>query len=317
MVFFVYLDLTVFEEATSAGEGGLQALVATLRALLANCLLLDFDDWRWRGAVSAALREGDAVFARSQVKKLLVQMQKRNRIVQVIQSQCSGSTDLDLVMQQAHEAELDLVISGVADSVRNSSVPVVSLRDYQGSEFESERRAISDYGLELGPNEFDGAAFLDKYFRKALKHAKSIDVFDRLLGSKYSDSYAYTLKLVFELLGRSLANPQEVEMVLHCERSGRHQYLVDSLRKLRSREMPELKLSVKFYSDAASGQCLPHDRYLITDQFAFQIGRGFDMVDRKTRKNRDISVSLKNGEKLRGEKFQSYEVFAEPPVSIP
>jgi hypothetical protein len=39
---------------------------------------------------------------------------------------------------------------------------------------------------------------------------------------------------------------------------------------------------------------MPHQRFILTDQFAIEIDRGLDFLDRATHKNRDVSVNTKS-----------------------
>ena len=39
---------------------------------------------------------------------------------------------------------------------------------------------------------------------------------------------------------------------------------------------------------------MPHQRFILTDQFAIEIDRGLDFLDRSTHKNRDVLVNTKS-----------------------
>ena len=43
---------------------------------------------------------------------------------------------------------------------------------------------------------------------------------------------------------------------------------------------------------------LPHERFIITDQMAINIGRGMDFLNRHTRRNRDILIKSANNDEV-------------------
>lgn len=315
MVCFVYLDPGVFSAAGVADEVRLGDLTAMLRGFVQNCVLLDFDDYRWETSVRREIGTAEAVFDRSLVKKLLVHLKKRKRVVPWFRDDYAGRPELDLVSEQAAEAELDCIVTE-KPCPRSPSclVETTTLRAYQSSEFEQKRSDLAACGREFVGGEMDATGFLESNFRKAVKFAQQIDVCDAILGRKFADNYAYTLRRFLRFLADVLADPGKSTFTIHCQSSPRIPHLVTELAASRPSTLANLRINVVDY-DASGGRCLPHDRYLATDQFGFEIGRGFDFLDRSSNRNRDVSINLKDPDVIR-EKLRPFGAFAGAPQPV-
>ena len=77
-----------------------------------------------------------------------------------------------------------------------------------------------------------------------------------------------------------------------------------------------MNISVYFYDPSAGQQCLPHERYISTDQFGLEIGRGMDFLDSNTAKNRDVSLNLKDRSVLQS-KLAAFQTFRLPAAKVP
>ncbi|PWU09025.1 MAG: hypothetical protein C5B50_28155 [Verrucomicrobia bacterium] len=317
MVFYVYLDPPVFEAAAAGGQMALQLLTAILRGFLQNCVLLEFDDYRWDTAVRRAVNSQEKTFDRSAIKKLLVQLQRRNRIVPFFKDDYSGLPDLEFVVQQASAAGLDLILSVQTVSLpSNCSCEAAILGTYQESEFEDQRAETAANGREYKHGEMGEEQFLLTTFQKFIRHARRIEVCDAVCGRYFGDNFKYTLKKFLAFLDSALVDPAVCELILHCEKSERDQYLLSELTSFRTARLAQMPISVCFYDPINGQQCLPHERYICTDQFGLQIGRGMDFLDRATARNRDISVSFKPWNVL-STKLTPYQCFKLAPVQIP
>jgi hypothetical protein len=307
MVFFVYLDPAVIHAASAAGTFGWESLTAMLRGFVQNCVVLDFDDYRWAPSIRTELAAAEEVFDRSLVKKLLVQIEKRNRIMPQFQDDYSGRPELDLVTEQAGKAELDCIVAEAPGSLPSDSrARITRLACYQSSGFEQERSEIAAHGREYSGGELGEADFLRSNFSKLLRFARRIEVCDAMLGPKFSDNFKHGLKLFLDLVSRESTSESGCEIVLHSEESERAGFLGDTVQEHQQRLPKTIKLRVQFYC----ARSLPHERFLWTDQFALEIGRGMDFLDPKTRKNRDVSLNLKDQEQVarKVEQFSQFRV---------
>lgn len=316
MVFFVYLDPPVFAAAAQSGHLGLDALAAVLRAFLQNCVLLDFEDWRWETGVRRALDAHESTFEQSLIKKLLVQLKKRNRLAPCLHDDYSGETDLSLVLSQAAQRELDLILSqsDVAPS-SHGQCEITKLETYQRTAFEEKREKAATHGREYSGGEFSEREFLARNFRKALRFAVRVEICDALLGRKFADNYDHTLKLLLGFMDEVLVERQSCELTIHCEQSDRNHHLLTRIAAHRPAGLSNLMIKAVFYSPSNDHQCLPHERYLATNQFGFVIGRGMDFLDRSTGKNRDCSLNLKD-HMVVDAKLRPFVAFARPPVIV-
>jgi len=288
-----------------------------LRALLQNCVLLDFDDWRWDTEVRQALTGNEELFENSLVKKLLVHLRKQNRIVPFFQDDYSGKTNMNLVLAQGAAAELDLILtSEISVTSPDGHIEIAQLEGYQQTTFEATRSEIAANGREYVGGEQSEADFLNTNFRKALRFASIIEICDTLLGRKFADNYEHTLRVLLSFLDQVLVERDTCELTIHCGQSARNHHLLSQLARYRPAGLQKLKISVVFYNDAAGGQCLPHERYLATNQFGFEIGRGMDFLDCGTGRNRDVSINLKDAEVIRN-KLKPFASFCASAQFVP
>lgn len=136
------------------------------------------------------------------------------------------------------------------------------------------------------------ADFVNQHFRKGLKHATVIDICDKLVGSKWGDNYEYTMKRVLEWLGTVLACPAACRIRIHTEQAdgSKSVYIKSQLQAYKGVSLGATQMEIRYYA----GTSLPHQRFVVTDQFALSIDRGMDFIDRTTRRNRDVEINTKN-----------------------
>jgi hypothetical protein len=316
MVFFVYLDPRVLGDARKGGVLGLEAMTSVLRAMLQNCILLDFDDWRWETAVKRALQSDDGSFDLSLVKKLLVHLKKKHRVVPYFTDDYSGADDMQIVVAQSTAAEIDMIlVCSTGAHSAGAGCEVADLQGYQQTTFEETRADAAANGREYSGGELAEGHFLDLNFRKLLKFASRVEICDAIFGRKFADSYEYSIKALLALMGGVLADPDHATLTIHCEQSNRNGHLLTQLATHRPAALKNLTIEVCFYKNSAGGQCLPHERYLVTDQVALELGRGMDFLDKATGTNRDLSISLKDSDRVRA-KIGAYAAFASAPVVV-
>jgi hypothetical protein len=168
------------------------------------------------------------------------------------------------------------------------------LAQYPGSAVEIDRHRASTTGRIYFGGEMPTADFLNSNFANALRHARRIEICDRLVGTKWGDNYEHTVQELFRLLERVHNQPDKLEVIINCGASKRNPQLSHMVGTFRGQRTASLKIEVNFFGQPTDRAPLPHDRYIWTDQFAFFIGRGMDFLDRATGANRDVGISLKD-----------------------
>lgn len=295
MVFYVYLQSSVITDAASAGPHGMQNLISILRGFLQNCCLLEFCDDRTRSEIKETVDNLPADFDRATLKKMLTQLAKQNRFAYCLEPDYTGEKpDLDCVFEQSRDAFLQLIV--VEESSKERGAPedaeVASLSTYQHTYFEETRSALSSDGRTTPSGELDETAFLNEHFKRALRHASTIELCDRLAGAKFSDNYRHTISRLMTWLANTHADPGNCRIVFHFgEADGKKPaYIKGELTSYRDAgALASTPTEIRYYHTE-----MPHQRFILTDQFAIEIDRGLDFLDRSTRKNRDVSVNTKS-----------------------
>jgi len=93
-------------------------------------------------------------------------------------------------------------------------------------------------------------------------------------------------------LASALADPGSCSIVFHLgEANGKKSaYINSELTNYRSAQgLAATPTEIRYYHTE-----MPHQRFILTDQFAIEIDRGLDFFDRSTHKNRDVSINTKS-----------------------
>ncbi len=320
MFFYVYLAPEVISIAHQNGPLGMQALIAILRGFLQNCFLTDFEDYRVQTAIGQYVDALPEDYDRKMVKEILRVLEKRHRFMYCLVPDYEGlKTDEECVKEQADAAMIDLLLLQHADEAIED-LETSTLFDYQHTDFEANRSRLVSDGVTLEANGMDGTAFMERYLRKGLRPATSIIICDRLFGEKYRGNYQYTTERFFGWLKTILIEPDSCVVTFHCgqpdpENGARD---LDVMRKqlaaCKSGRIAGIRLKLQLYS-SDTPNFLPHQRYLLTDQFALSIDPGMDFLDPKTGQIRSISFSYKSMEQV-DKLLKSYEAGRQPEIDL-
>ena len=292
MVYYVYLDPAVITEAKQIGVIGLVHLLSILESLAENCCLVEFDDWRVTSELGRVLAQhDDSTESGDNIKKIkawLGRMKKENRFVSAITAPDAPGTDLDIALHSQAEAQIDAFI--VPSAVFNSSHSSQhTLLTFNGSSFNQERRKHANHGVIYQGGEMQSADFYHANLLKALRHAASIQFLDSVLVPRYDNHWRHTSQTIVRHFEASCHEWAAKEIEIHSEmpdKPGRLEYCRLDIQHPKA----TTPLKIIAYEKGA----LPHERYLLTDQFAFEIGRGLDFLDSSTDRNRDVSISFKD-----------------------
>lgn len=299
MIFYIYLDPDVLSVNNLANDFAMQALIGALRGFTQNCCIAEFEDYRVQDAIKEQVKNLPDTYERKLVKKLLAAIAKRNRFIYCLAPDYSGTkTDLSCVAEQAADCLLDFFLFSEAN--RDIEVPgeleKATLSTYQSTDFENVRSNLAINGRTFVSGELDEKDFLDQCFKKMMRYSVRIEICDKLFGSRFGDNFEYTIKTLLRWLDSNLANPKSCKLVFHCGKPDGHtdHHIMTQLGSFKTGRLENLPIEIQFYQLPDSTQALPHDRYLITDQFVIDLGRGMDFLDRKTHKNRDLTLGYKS-----------------------
>jgi len=295
MVFYVYLQSTVINDAAAAGPHGMQNLISILRGFLQNCCLAEFWDDRTRTEIKTAVDDMPEDFDRAALKKVLTQLAKLNRFAYCLEPDYAGGRpDLECVLDQANTALLQLIIVGEDERDRPppADTELAALSTYQHTIFEETRSALSSDGRTTAAGALDEGVFLDEHFLRALRHSGKIEFCDRLAGTRFGDNYRHTIRALMTWLATALADPGACSIVFHFgEADGKKPaYIKGEISGYRAAgALATTPTEIRYYHTD-----MPHQRFILTDQFAIEIDRGLDFLDRATHRNRDVSVNTKS-----------------------
>lgn len=298
MIFYVYLDPAVIGTAQQDGPLALQLLIGMLRGFLQNCLLVEFENHQVQEEIGNQIEEMPSSFDRKLIKSLLVQMRKRNRFIYCLTPDYSGAkSDDEVLLEQAAAAMIDLAVLTAElppDTTLPNEMEVTTLATYQHASFEPERSRLASGGKQTVPGKMTAADFMNFHFRKALRFATKIELCDRALGMHFAENYEYTLREFFRWLEPILAEPEACILSLHCQQpvGVRSHAIETALRSGRRGRLTDMTIRVQYYDGSGIDGSLPHERFILTEQIALSIDRGFDFLERKSKRNRDVAIAI-------------------------
>jgi hypothetical protein len=293
----------VIRVAHRDGQYAVQALISFLRGAIQNCCLLEFEDFRTQAAIEACLAAFPEDFDRKVLKSLFVTLQKRNRFLYALTPDYNGvQSDLAVVLARAHALEVDLLLLETVVGVANLPADIESteLGTYQNTNFEHERFRLAGDGKALAEGEHQAVDYLNRYWSKVFRYASRIEVCDRIFGQLFGDNFEYSAKILLRWLEAVLTNPAKCSMVIHVgiPQKATIQHIRSQLTAFRQGHLVGMPIEIHIYDVPNGDQCLPHERFIVTDQVAIQIGRGMDFLDRTTHAIRDISLNYKSPQEV-------------------
>jgi len=164
------------------------------------------------------------------------------------------------------------------------------------------RSAIAVEGMAFADGELDGPKFFGQVFLKALRFVEEINICDGIFG-KFGYNFKYSIIKLFSYLEEHLSEPLSLQIVrIHCKKpteSRHYDDIVKTIKSLKEKRLSNVIFEILFYeSSDRRDSVLPHQRYIFTNQIAFQIDPGMDFINYKTAKNRAFSINYKNSSKV-------------------
>jgi len=320
MIFYTYLDPNVLSVKNIENDFAMQVLIGILRGLTQNCFIAEFEDYRIQDAIKEQVKSLTDTFDRKIIKSLLAALKKRNRFIYcLIPDYSEKKDDITCVVEQAANCFLDLILFSEAN--KDIEIPVgiekATLATYQTTDFENLRSNLAINGRTFVSAELDQKDFLDWCFGKMLRYPTRIEICDKLFGSRFGDNFEYTVKTFLRWLEQIIIDPNNCKFIFHCGKPEGHtdHHIKTQLVSFKTGRLKNLPMEIQFYQLPDNSQVLPHDRYLITDQIAIDLGRGFDFLDRKTHKIRDLTIGYKSFKEV-DNLLKSYASAMLPRISI-
>lgn len=304
MVFYAYVDPHIITIANNEGDYAIQSFIAILRGFLQNCFLSVFEDYRTQHAIWSNVNNITDVQSRKAIQSLFKKIKKSDRYIYCLIPDYTGrKKDVDCVVEQASRELLDiLVLAEKSDIKESSEYEIATLKTYQFTNFELKRSNLVKNGKIWQEGDLDEIKFLDINFKKALRFAEEIIICDMILGKKcFPENYHYTISKMFRWLGQSLPYPFNLrKLIVHCEKpAGKGiEHVKGRFEKLKHGRLSNLEIEIDFYQKVEDRNTLPHDRFILTSQVAFAVGRGMDFLCKETETNRDVTISYLETQEL-------------------
>ena len=308
MIFYVYMSPHIVADAKEGGLYALDSLIGILQGFLQNCFIAEFEDERLKTAIYNNVSQLPASNAKKKIMLLFGELKKRNHFISCLIPDYFGvDDDLSCAIKQAESVLLDMILIAKKENDQpvKLNAEVTTLGFYNQSNFAAERSNLAQKGTTLKPDELGESDLLDKIFKKALIYASRIEICDRIFGLKFGDNFEHSFVTMFNWLEKNVVDPVRLEkIIIHCEKPPGYgdDNMKVKLSPIKSGRFSKIVIEIRFYhkdkDSKLEGDPLPHDRYLMTDQVAFDIGRGMDFLSKRTRGNRDISINYQDPDEI-------------------
>ncbi len=272
MFHYVFLDPATIDDAVQAGEMGLGRLVELLLSFRRDVLLAETDAWRVETEIGERVRAipDKHQHERKLIGDLLIWM-KRNSPLLLMEGDEDPDMNLaDFARTKAEESELDLILSPGDSEAIGGKLIKSSLAKAHDTELSRIRTQLSGgLAFEQGTKNFEQVA--TECFRKLVRHAENIRIFDYALGKYYNNDQPVNLKKLLRFLRDQAPKLRRLELAT-----------LPNGRISLDRDLADLRQEVDFeitvdYRERESD--LPHMRYFGADNRYLDIDRGIDLCD--------------------------------------
>lgn len=286
MLRYVWLDRALPDEVADSGTHAWGVFVSLLRALEQNCILVDFPQ-----SFSMGMQD-----VRNAIDKSNVSAKERDSTIRLLRRVVDRRVRIG---QSSRPYSIDAAIYSRNSSQRWNSAHDVWLSSYAGSLFEEKRSQEAAEGFLS--DDFDSPdKFFEASFGRAVRFATSLSLYDGAMGKYFNQNYLHSMEVFLNWLRKTVENSATLRIELHCQAPMPvNGYGGIDRDKMRQTELAIRKLirETGWQLDLYFYRGFVHDRFLLTNQIALEIGRGFDFVSRNGRL-RDISLHLKSHGRL-------------------
>lgn len=287
MFFYVFIDPDVVSEAASHGEMGLGRLVEFLHGLDRDCILAETDYWRVGEEIKEKVKAIRLHHERKEIEELIIHLWKQAPFV-MIEGDDGETALIDLATEHGDREELDLILTSRGDVTReNSSWEASSLARLHTTAFAQSRDNLKG-GKSFTAGEVSVAKLFDVCFKKMLRHANRVIIFDYALGEYLGGSQYANFPKWIRWMGSDLRLPKDTKVVIQTVGvDGTPNFR--SLRRLVDDLSNEVDFTIILETKSDKTQ-LPHNRYLVADSKCLDIDRGIDICDEEN-KCRKVAIN--------------------------
>lgn len=236
---------------------------------------------------------------RKKAQKLLIALQKKGRFVEMslnneVQAHCQNQ-QCQLCIRMAKIYLPPAIISSdrcnecLVKELTQFPIEVIDITEYSISNFFEENLNQND--RFFGKGELKQQEFEDKILIPLLRDAKHVKIYDRYIGRsilnpKMAKKYKFTIKWILKVFLRERGSKVKgvfevyggVNISKDRQKPSNIVAGITALRELEKefkQEYPNFQLIIK---DETNGSEMPHDRFLVTNQVAVSVGRGFNLL---------------------------------------
>ncbi len=265
------------------GGLGADALIGILRVLLGNCLLAETTDWRTGPELRDAVKKIANQDVRARVSALLETFWRRSRFVAILEHE-DGDDDVStaaVALRNRNHAFLDVIITETPRPFPEGKAEVTPVESFHSSDFAA-RCQQAGCGLALAEGSIQAADFFTKHLSKLLLVEGKFEIYDRVAGRDFGPNFFHNFPFWIDFLKQA---EHGIEFAIHTE--GRQtQPIKTQLEELC--DDTQITPTVVRHNDNS----LPHERYLKTPAFILNLGRGIDLFDPLTGRNRDLHIAF-------------------------
>ncbi len=283
MIYCAFLDPKSVCKLSSMSGLGADALIGILRVLLGNCLLAETTDWRTGPELREAVKKIANQDVRARVSALLEAFWRRSRFVAILEHEYGDeeAPTAAVALRNRSHAFLDAIITETPGPFPEGRAEVTPAESFHGSNFAARCQQAS-CGLALAEGAIQAADFFNCHLSKLLLVEGKFEIYDRVAGRDFGSNFFHNLPLWVDFLKQA---EHDIELAIHTE--GRQiQPIQKHLEELC--EDTQIKPTVIRHEDGS----LPHERYLKTPAFVLNLGRGIDLFEPHTGRNRDLHMTF-------------------------
>lgn len=289
---------SVFRENSETSIPNYSLIIRFLQDLKNNGIVLVDDT----DCVLAAMREDINKWPlkfRKKAKELLIVLEKKDRFVQIslkkeVQANCNNQQCQQCIKIAKICLPTAIISSNHCKKCAEKemtdfpNIEIVDIAEYSISEFFDEHLNQNDRFFVKG--ELNQQEFEDKILIPLLRDAKHLKIYDPYIGrsiltkksaNKYKSTIKWILKVFLRERGSKAKGVFEVYGGVNISKDIPKSKIPDAITALRElekefkQEYPNFQLIIK---DETKGSKMPHDRFLVTNQVAVSVGRGFNLL---------------------------------------
>ncbi len=249
---------------------GLGRLIELLQGFRRDVILAETDAWRVEDEIRERVKAIPHQHERKLIEDLLIWMKRNSPLMLIEGDENPGMPLVDFALSKAEDSEIDLILGPGEPEMLGGRLIKTSLARVHDTEL-NRRRAQLANGRTFAQGEMNFEQVATECFRKLVRHAEYIRIFDYALGKFYNNDQPVNLKKLIRFLRDHATKLQELQLVT-----------LPHGRVSLDRDVRELQNEVDFeinvnYRERESD--LPHPRYFGADKRYLDIDRGIDLCD--------------------------------------